>query len=172
MIFESKFGKVNIEHVQKNADGMYHYLSVLDAIKVQAYELYKFIDIENKAWITKSDVNALVKLPERIAEKKAKETRIKQEQALEIESRRLFVCFSSTFLGTLYETGISSEVAVKEEVTFGSLLGLLEREINSNTLSVRDKDYISVCRYRLLTAKKNKNELVYLANSKGVKNAV
>ncbi len=174
MKVETKQGTVVFNHCQRNSDGMYHYGEIMEAIRTQQPKLFEQLTIENKFWVSETDIKKLMKVPELKLQQQVKAARQKQDEALEIESQKISACFSSTFLGRLIDTGLTSKDAVFKELRLGDLVQSITDKINSYDATVADRDYWSVCRMNLLMSNKTARDTVYIANNKGlveVKNA-
>ncbi len=169
MNIETRFGDLILNHCQKNSDGFYFNDDVKKAIQAQLPELMNHITFEDSVWIKPNAVKSMVTRYERQIDNQVKARQLKELQEIEANSKKLICCFSPTFLGRTFDVGISHDEPLLQETTLQAVIKLIEKSIEDPTVSLRERDYLSTCRYSLLTSRKRQNDTIYIANKLGLK---
>ncbi|TOB32318.1 hypothetical protein, partial [Vibrio parahaemolyticus] len=102
-------------------------------------------------------------------ENQVKARQLKELQEMEANAKKLFCCFSPTFLGRTFDIGVSHDEPLSQETTLQAVINLIEKSIEDPTVSLRQRDYLSSCRYALLVSRKRQNDTIYIANKLGLK---
>ncbi len=169
MNIETRFGNLILDHCQKNSDGLLFNDDVKKAIQAQLPELMNNITFEHSVWIKPNAVKSMVTRYDRQIDNQVKARQIKELQEIEANSKKLICCFSPTFLGRTFDIGISHDEPLSQETTLQAVISLIEKSIEDPTVSLRERDYLSTCRYSLLTSCKRQNDKIYIANKLGLK---
>ncbi|EIZ1317390.1 hypothetical protein MOU92_004174 [Vibrio parahaemolyticus] len=169
MNIETRFGNLILDHCQKNSDGLLFNDDVKKAIQVQLPDLLNHITFDNSVWLNSTATKSMVTRYDRQIDNQVKARQLKELQELEANSKKLICCFSPTFLGRTFEVGVSHDEPLSQKTTLQAVIYLIEKSIEDPTVSLRERDYLSSCRYSLLTSRKRQNDTIYIANKLGLK---
>lgn len=169
MNIETRFGNLILDHCQKNSDGLLFNDDVKKAIQVQLPDLLNHITFEDSLWVKPNSVKSMVTRYENQIDNQVKARQLKELQEMEANAKKLFCCFSPTFLGRTFDVGVSHDEPLSQETTLQAVVNLIEKSIEDPTVSLRQRDYLSSCRYALLVSRKRQNDTIYIANKLGLK---
>ncbi len=169
MNIETRFGILILDHCQKNSDGLLFNDDVKKAIQAQLPDLLNHITFDDSVWVNEAAVKTMVTRYDRQIDNQVKARQLKELQEIETNTKKLICCFSPTFLGRTFDIGISHDEPLLQETTLQAVLNLIEKSIEDPTVSLRERDYLSTCRYSLLTSRKRQNDTIYIANKLGLK---
>lgn len=169
MIIETRLGDLVLNHCQQNQDGFFFNDDVKRAVQAQIPDLLTHITFDDVIWVHPSAVKKVVTAYDKTLDNQVKAKRLKDIEKLDAESKKLICCFSNTFLGKTFDLGISHQTPVNHKTTLKSVLVLLDDAIDNPEISLKERDYLSSCRYMLIASRKAMNASLYVANKLGIK---